>query len=68
LGGFITLLSDRNVNNEKINQFEKSINKLSDRYDQQQTQINNFDKNLSIFKTAIEKDLEFIKRYIGLSQ
>ena len=74
LGGFIVLVifgyfqlwASKENSTQRIEKVEKNLDRISDKYDESQKQISSLDKKLSILISEISKDLEFIKKQLGL--
>lgn len=65
-GGYISVYREQGVQGEKITTIEKSIETMTARNKESTDNYNFLKENLSVFRAEISKDLEFIKKKIGL--
>lgn len=66
--GYLTLWSDSKATQVHVTDNKDQITKLEKRQEDTQKKLNDIDKQLSVFKAEISKDLEFIKQLLPASQ
>lgn len=66
IGGYITLNRDQGVQGEKISTIEKDLAELNKDTKEESNNYNFLKGRFDIFKTEVTKDLEFIKKRLGL--
>ena len=64
--GVVTLWSDQKAQIQDIEDLEKDLTSLTEKYETTSEDINKLDKDFNISKTEVIKDLEYIKERLNL--